>query len=31
MAVFCYVIFVLVLEMKLHQGEIIIRLGLWQG
>lgn len=31
MAAFCYIIFVLVLEMKLYQGEIITRLGLWQG
>ena len=31
MAVFCYVVFVLVLEMKLYQGEALVRLGLGQG
>ena len=31
MAVFCYIIFVLVLEMRLYPGEVIMRLGFGQG
>lgn len=31
MSAFCYVVFVLVLEMNLYPGAIITRLGLWQG
>ena len=31
MSAFCYIVFVLVLDMKLYPGEIFIRLGLGQG